>query len=422
MFELDVISEPGATLAPNTPMWLGNLEGFVNYDIALVKPSLLFAEKVTLFSMRTSMQQRANSEGFKYLRMPVRFQMEFVALSARRDRRILNKLGMKASQLGSIDEAREILQLHEQLELDDRQSVDELSDRVHQFIDRYSDQFTEYGYRCFHLWRERWQALHTIELDQAAASGVLAIRGWTDEDEHPARVAFLPEVDFFLRGTDRILSHLSQGRRVPLIDPGSEFILGLDTPKRSRSKSISRNPLPPAIITASFVARLPGLQQATVAEILDLRKELRPYLAPFRAAMVAIADDIAASSPSDTPDLALELDRRWYGEISPALAEMENEVRRSAYLRRLLDVGTTDKASLASAISGVALGVGSLAAGFPVATPAAAAGIAWPFLRAIHEAIERKEATRSNRLYLLYRAKKQLERKQRNNTQRRPTR
>jgi hypothetical protein len=157
------------------------------------------------------------------------------------------------------------------------------------------------------------------------------------------------------------------------------------------------------------VARLPGLSRLTVPEILDLRRDLEPYLAPFRAAMVTMADDISGRGAADTLELRYEVDRKWHSDIAPNLTEIEHSMRKTSYSRRLLTAVTKDKASLTGMASGVTLAVGTLAAGLAAVTPAAALGIGLPFVQALREMIEEREEIRRQQLYFLYRAKQRID-------------
>jgi hypothetical protein len=149
MFELDVISDPGGSLAPEKPLWFGDLSRLVDYDITLVKPSLLFAERVNLFSFRMSMLQRAKSEAYKMRYMSVRILPMFLRLVAERNQAYLEELGIDSSELPPQEEARTILDLFH------TGRKEESYKRSNEFMDKYKAELIGFMRNGFSVWRQR---------------------------------------------------------------------------------------------------------------------------------------------------------------------------------------------------------------------------------------------------------------------------
>ena len=96
-FSVSVISDPSFALAPDEPLWNTNLAAYADYDIALVKSALLFADSVTLRTFRADMLSMVDTDEFLFTIMPLRTVTRFLQLSIDRDENELDFLGIQES-------------------------------------------------------------------------------------------------------------------------------------------------------------------------------------------------------------------------------------------------------------------------------------------------------------------------------------
>jgi hypothetical protein len=149
---------------------------------------------------------------------------------------------------------------------------------------------------------------------------------------------------------------------------------------------------------SEFMHYLPAFPPASVAEILDVRRELQRPLVRFRAAMVQIGRTINAASHEE--EFRSEVERIYREEVGPAIEELRDAVETNKYLWRL--VGQTLKEDLPKW-----LGAGVLAL---AVTPTkhvddlivAGATVAQPAVRAAWEKIVSSRAIRRHQYYFLY--------------------
>jgi hypothetical protein len=163
-----------------------------------------------------------------------------------------------------------------------------------------------------------------------------------------------------------------------------------------------------ASAAARFMEELPAFPDATVQEILDIRAELRDPLVRFRAAIAEMEKLIR--SAAHEPDFQGEVEMIFHERVAPALLEIRELVHDNASLRRLTEAAVLDvKGILTATVTfGMtmhadmsALVAAALDVGIPVG--AAAARAAWTKSEAAR-GIERHQ------LFMLYKTNKLLER------------
>lgn len=159
---------------------------------------------------------------------------------------------------------------------------------------------------------------------------------------------------------------------------------------------------------ARFMQQLPAFPAATVAEILDIRDELRSPLVRFRSAIIEMERLIDAAAYE--PDFAAEVEDLFNERVAPALAEINELIRDNASLRQLVGEAIADSKTILSAV--LTLGVTTsadfptlVAAALDVAVPVAAvtARAAWTQSVGARE-IERRQ------LFFLYKTNALLDR------------
>lgn len=220
-------------------------------------------------------------------------------------------------------------------------------------------------------------------LDPAVESGLLEIAGWTDEGPS----FFEGEQSYVNRACEQVFEY--EPGIVPMFDPGADLTRatywGEGAGARSRRTDIA----------ARLLRKLPAFDQATVEEVLDIREELRGPVVRFRK----FVDTVGRDAPSETEAFDEYLDELVRTEVDPALSELDELVHQDSYLWKLAD-GATKADHWIPAVGSVILGVGGLSGAAAVIS--AVAGVASVPLRALYEHIAAERDRRSHPLYLLH--------------------
>lgn len=87
-------------------------------------------------------------------------------------------------------------------------------------------------------------------------------------------------------------------------------------------------------LAGDILGRLPHFGAATLAEIIDIRRELEKPLKRFRKAMLDYSDRISCAPWEDV--FNAETDRVFIREIEPAVLELEEAVKSKPYLQALV--------------------------------------------------------------------------------------
>ena len=80
-----------------------------------------------------------------------------------------------------------------------------------------------------------------------------------------------------------------------------------------------------------LLERLPLFEEASVDEILDIRKELDKPLTRFRSAIIGFSDDIK-STPWDK-GFPIEADKIYHRDVKPAMLDIEEAIQSNNFMR-----------------------------------------------------------------------------------------
>ena len=398
MFSLDVVTAP-SFLHPTTPMWDQPLDELRAYDENLIKPLVLFADRITLRSERIDMLSLIHSSAFQTSRMPMRRVWRYIGASSTINPNLLTRLELPQDVLADRSDVDALMINRPQAE-DDREAYLEALGR---FERKYASQIDEFSRASLAVLRTHRDLLLSPALESLVKAGILDITGWSTGDSDAWSLAWQEELDFLVNSIDDVASYLRDSESAVMLEPGSAFFLHSDLSAESASKAMNM----PAHLAAAFVSRLPGLRSANLGELLEVRDELADYLVPFRACMATMAKDVSDAVGESPETLAAEIEMRWVRDVAPALHELASRTKRGGYPRELINVLTEDRGSMASAASSIVLAAGSAAAGLAALVPAAAAA-AYPFAKALKEVVEEREMRQDNQLFFLYSAQKQL--------------
>ncbi|MFI7137597.1 hypothetical protein ACIBQ5_07485 [Streptomyces massasporeus] len=393
MFRIDVVSEPGLALNPGGYRWDADLKELGRYDVSLVKPALLFADKVELVTFRMDLQAFVMADAFKNQNMPMRFVGQYAGISMRRDPEELEILGLSEADLSSLEDAEVYLSKNGDPYVDMRD-----------FAERHEEGIYRFRLGMAALLRDRHKNLINDGIELAVKQGVLECSAWHPEPPKPHILSWSDVQDEFpSEAAYALVGRLAETQGVPMLDPGAQTSIShfLNSETLIQLTGENEGVRHPFAVSASLMTHLPGFEELEVSEVLDLRKELAPYLPAFRGEMVSLSEEIGAEVAVDSVMLAKEIERRWHKDLAPVLQEIQMEVGKARYSRNLLAAFSSDKAAMASTATSVMLAAGSVFAGAASLIPAAAAA-AFPFVAALNETLKSRDDVRKNRLYFLH--------------------
>ena len=330
-------------------------------DLALVKAALLYGDRVALVSPAASLLRRLLAE----------------AAAARTPRQRLDLLASVADDLG-LGEAPARL----------RGQMPEAAPLVERlwraFCGRLDRAAGASGLAQIAV-AERAGALEIVDLAAAEAPGTLADAA----------------ADDYAR---RVLAAVGSGGTHPLLDAASGEGVRRALGRQRPLPDVRRHRARHAALAADLSLRLPLFDRATVAETLDVRADLDRPLARFRGAVSRYAEAIAAE-PWES-GFGAEAEGVHTREVAPAVADIEDAIRRTGYLRELVS-RYADRPALFAPLAAPALalavaGPDALAQAVSLALGAGAVGAG--ALRAWHEADDRRREAEAHRLSFYYAA------------------
>ncbi|RYG26719.1 hypothetical protein EON82_02150 [bacterium] len=155
-----------------------------------------------------------------------------------------------------------------------------------------------------------------------------------------------------------------------------------------------------AALAVELMDRLPVID-ADVATVLDVRKDLRRHLDKFREAMVSYTSEV--ESEPWGKDFARDAKMVYIKTVGPAVQKIEEAVRSSRPLLKLVSAS----ANPLPALGGSVLGVGLSHLGHVASTTAGiVGGAAVTAAKTLGEVLADREKIEANKLYFYYRAKK----------------
>ena len=256
---------------------------------------------------------------------------------------------------------------------------------------------------------ERWdEARHALraaldagghaELLDAVASGRLSVDGLgLDGSAAPSDYALLA-ADVY---AERVLGAVTGGLSVPMLDAATADLLrqrgaGVAEPRAGWGRQGG--------LAADWLPRLPLFDLATVAETLDVRRDLERHLARFRAAVLELGEAVAGAVWD--ADFPVEAERLFRRDVAPAIADIEDAVATVGFLRELVS-RYADGPHRFLPLAAPALTLGLAAPGWALdalAAGAAAATVGSNAARAWHDARDRRRDAEAHRLFFYHAA------------------
>lgn len=370
----------------------GGEEGNPNFDLGheldLVKAALLYADRVELVSAGSSLLY-----GFVTLSgVPPAERLAVVRRHAptnagfRLPEEQLEKMDLIMAGGPDVRQAlgeRRLAEVQGQLQAVVDQGWDEIKQDVERRFEAYNAKGLEDAVRSGLL------DLHTFEGHTLDGMLSMAAEGFTVEAavddilwEYVGRAQIAMDGDGYPLFDDLIGRLVNEAVRNGLIDPSPGAV------HRGRHGGLSGDLLP----------RLPLFEEATVAEVLDIRRELEAPLAGFRGAVSDFSAQIRSAAWE--PGFAGEADVLFRETVEPEVDRIEDEIRENRSLaelaRRVLRHGGVTRPALGaaighasdlSALSGIVLGLGASA------------------VQALLDERDRRREIEDNRLFFYYAAR-----------------
>lgn len=351
-------------------------------EARLLRPALLYGDGVRLFSplatLLSGFAAMAEAEGIERAQV-----MQALA----------EAMGVpQASQIAAIEPGIEMI-----LSLPRRERREFLGGKR-------SNEFRDLLRNLDGVWDELREKVEEI-LDQAGAQdlvpaievGLLDIDPLLDEEADMERM-----IEEFVSKLGQVLR---DGKSYPLFDDNTGSLVragiaegifeGVETAmKRGREVRAA----------SQFMFYLPAFPNATVEEILDIRKELERPLVQFRSAMVKVGNLLDAD-PYEA-EFEEQVEQVYRSDIAPAIESIREQVETNSYLHKLVGEAVKDLPKW--------LGAGSIAA---ATTPwsqvpeliVAGATTVGPAVRAAWEHQQAHLHVRQEQYYFLYETNRLLE-------------
>ena len=338
----------------------------INEEIKLIKASLLYADKVLLISI-----------------IPIMFcSIPYWIKQFSKDREMQQK--MESIKSDMVSEALRVAKEKKELKSDEIQEY--LKDKNINLESLLKEEFNRSLSRLSNIFlsaiNEVTSKIGINKLDPAIKSGLL--------DIYTIGKSKIPEKTYPLLDENALnlaKTNIKEGKlNIPDVD--SEKI-----------KQIG--------FVFDIFKRLPNFENATIEEILDIRKVLDKPLIRFRSAIIKMSDCIRYK-PWDE-GFYYDIEKLFYHRIEPAILEIEEECKSNKYLTKLLNVVAKRPWEIPAGGIGGAI-ISKLAEVSNISTTAigmvvGAGAVAY---QALNEWKEKTKEIETNQMFLYYKTGKML--------------
>lgn len=237
-------------------------------------------------------------------------------------------------------------------------------------------------------------------LDKAIDTGLLEISPFPSGSP-PERLADRAHEEFF----SRLRAAVAGGGTYPLLSEEAWKLVRWSVRRGTMSVSEShRARTRHGALAFELLRRLPLFEEASVEEILDARRELEGPLVRFRGAVAGFSEGIASAGWD--ADLPLEAEHVFLKEVEPAVQELREAVEESASLRELA-TRAVRPADLATGLTLTVVGAEHLPGAAAVGLGAAVA-VAGTVRGAYQDWHKQRREIEGNRMFFYYGAAERL--------------
>jgi len=359
------------------------MKDLLGNDLRLIKAGLLYAEKVELCSFQSSLML----ERLSLTEFDLKGQLEYLKKLAPVMEKDKQRLELALRNLENYE--RELLSKHPT-----REQLKKRSQFQREIWEPFKAQTVNMT-----------DETKVKEIRQAIESGLLELHPFDISREKSADDLSSAAVKEFL---ESIQETIVDGSTYPLFDDFTSALVRAGLKEKTFYVSeISTERGKHVSLVSHLFERLPVFEQATVGEILDIRRELKKSLVRFRSAIIRFSDDIKTASWDE--NFAPEAEKVFYRYIEPAILEIEEAVQTNKYLKelcrkfaerpQLFDPGAglgvllsqlTNLPDIIAIALGLGVGVGTLA------------------YKAYDDWVKKKQETEQNQLFFYYGVKQRL--------------
>jgi hypothetical protein len=207
--------------------------------------------------------------------------------------------------------------------------------------------------------------------------------------------------------TGVIMRAVSDSSTYPLFDDGAGSIIragvefGTMAPTAVRTSQAKQTQL-----AAELLARLPLFEDASMKEIIDIRRELDGSLIRFRGAIMKYSDKIRNASWDK--EFSAEAEETFHREIEPAVLDIEDAVKSNRSLVEIAARKLVDKPALTTSLFSFIVSQISALPTISSLGMSIGIGTATAIYDAVKEAQQQSGELQRNQLYFYYRAKELL--------------
>jgi len=303
----------------------------VQNDLQLIKAALLYADKVKLCSLATSLVLITNSlEEFSTAK-----RIEFIEF-----------VQACAPEAEGIDEITKFTQSYREARRKRYSKKGQAT--LHQletFLDKFWPKAREVGDNLF-------REVGGNEVANAINSGLLEVHSFNG----PLAQAFQDpkQGGWVVEFVNEVGSAVSDASTYPLFDQATGNLIR--TGIRAKIIPVSHSALVRGKeigLAADLIERLPLFEQASVDEILDIREELQRHLIRFRGAMINFSDSIMNAAWDE--DFTFDAEQIFRRDVAPEILNIEDEVKANPYLAELTRKWITQPFAIPSGIAALGL-------------------------------------------------------------------
>lgn len=166
----------------------------------------------------------------------------------------------------------------------------------------------------------------------------------------------------------------------------------------------------PVALATKMFKDLPLFENATIDQILDIRKELEPHLAPFHSGMQLFAQEIKSAAWDE--DFPIEAGLVFDTKVSPAMRDITSAIQDNKPLRNLMMELATKEVAAGGMLAFGLSQTGVVADALSKAVLAAGSTVGVAAYNAKIEADKKQREVEGNSVYLYYRLRDRLTGKQ----------
>lgn len=376
---------------------------------ALIKPAVLYADRVTIHSPVASLLNGAMSLG---------------TLTDRRQQidAILEIVGKVPSLAGQLGVAPEVLEQFKAFLAVDRRLVRQVGraygstneiNAIYEKLNELDEVWDKQIPQVLEEVRAKFGADELLEAMDSGCVGVADLGSTSNNDYVAASIRAATgdrddgELDEVIADfTSRLIGIVTERRSFPLLDDASADLVramereGTEIPAESMRRGAEVSS------AVSFMGYLPAFERLGMDEILDLRIELSGPLSRFRGALAKLSREFEMR-PIDE-GFEIELEDAWREQVAPALTEIRETLAEHGLLKETASIALGDPRRLMIEAGGVvAAGNGELLSfpGLMTAGMAVGVPLADTVGRAVAKTIETRREVRKNAFFFLHRLK-----------------